>query len=70
MSIFTNKNGEAMKFLRYLVLIATGLVSINAFAQQETAFERRLDSRDDTAVREFVESKENIKYGKKLTIWK
>jgi hypothetical protein len=49
-----------MKFFKYLMLTATGLASFNAFAQQETNFERRSDSRDETAVREFVESKENI----------
>lgn len=49
-----------MKFFKYLTLLAAGLISINAFGQQETNFERRMDSRDETAVREFVESKENI----------
>ncbi len=42
------------------MLTSTVLASINAFAQQETNYERRMDSRDETAVREFVESKENI----------
>jgi|GEM_PF-471562 len=54
-----------MKFFKYLVLIVTGLTSINAYSQQETANERKTDSRDETAVREFVESKENIDIKKK-----
>lgn len=54
-----------MKFFKYLMLSALGLASSNAFAQQETAFERRMDSRDETSVREFVESKENIDVRKK-----
>lgn len=49
-----------MKFCKYLVLLTLGLSSTHVFGQQDTGFERRLDNRDDTAVREFVESKENI----------
>lgn len=48
-----------MKFCKYLVLLALGLTT-QTFGQQETGFERQVDNRDDTAVREFVESKENI----------
>lgn len=55
-----------MKLFKYLMLTATSLVSFSAIAQQETRFERQnLDSRDETAVREFVESKENIDVRKK-----
>ncbi|MFI5343668.1 MAG: hypothetical protein ACHQUC_05545 [Chlamydiales bacterium] len=49
-----------MKFCKYLMLLMLGLTSTHAFGQQETAFENRENNRDDTAVREFVESKENI----------
>lgn len=42
-----------------------GLLSMNAYGQQQTEFERRTDSQDETTVREFVESKENIDIKKK-----
>ena len=54
-----------MKLVKYLMplLMAAGITTANLHAQvvgQETAFDRELRDRDDTPVREFVESKENI----------
>lgn len=49
-----------MKFFKFFPLyLLAGFLSTNAIAQQENRFEREFD-RDETAVREFVESKENI----------
>lgn len=64
-----------MHFVKYLlpVLIATGLASVRAFAQndsvagQETSFERQLNEVDDQPLREFVQSKENIDVRDKAT---
>lgn len=50
-----------MKFSKLLPLCLSviGFATTYTYAQQETRFEREFD-RDETAVREFVESKENI----------
>jgi len=56
-----------MKFFKYLLLITVGLASVNAYGQQETGNERKTDARDETATREFVESKENIDVRKKAS---
>lgn len=57
-----------MKLVKYLMplLMAAGFTSVTVFAQQqETAFERQLNERDDQPLREFVQSKENIDVKKK-----
>lgn len=49
-----------MNFFKFAILnLSLVLLAASASAQQETAYEREF-SRDETAVREFVESKENI----------
>lgn len=54
-----------MKLFRYLLLMTAGLTLVHLHGQQETGFERKLDSRDEAPAREFVESKENIDIKKK-----
>ncbi|MBA3721124.1 MAG: hypothetical protein H0W88_01815 [Parachlamydiaceae bacterium] len=63
-----------MKFIRHLLpmLMVAGMISTQVNAQdrragQETGFERKLRERDDMAVRDFVQSKENIELKEKTS---
>lgn len=58
-----------MNFVKYLmpILVAAGFTAATLYAQeqQETDFERQRNENDDTPLREFVQSKENIDVQKK-----
>lgn len=54
-----------MKFIKYIIPLLVVASSASAQIGQETGFDRQLRTRDDQAVREFVESKENIDVKKK-----
>lgn len=58
---------DPLKYYLALFLLATGLMPTHTWAVvgQETAFNRELNNRDDQALSEFVQSKENIEVKEK-----
>lgn len=56
-----------MKFFKYLIPFLVVATTASAQIGQQTAFDRQLRTRDDQAVRDFVQSKESIDVKKKAS---